>query len=661
MKTTKVILIWVLAQAFGFAQQESVPEKSKDSTVTQLEEIVVVGKRGINQSKQEKTLGSVDAYLEKSSRVTMIKRGNYAWEASLNNMTTDRLSVTIDGMQIFGACTDKMDPITSYVDVSNLEQITINSGQSGNENAHCLGGSIDLKLTESKFHETGFKTSIDTGFETNGSNTSTGIDIEYSGNTFFASIDGMYRNSGNYRAGGHTEVAYSQFEKYNIAVQFGYQLNDKHSLGSHIIYDKAVDIGYPALPMDVSLAEAGIFSFSHTYENTEKQIYNWESKVYYNTITHIMDDSKRPDVPIRMDMPGWSTTFGLYSKMKLKKNKHKFSVNLNAHYNKSLAEMTMYPNNPNENEMFMYTWPDVRTLYSGVFVKDELRLNQKNSVVVSARFGYHSNEVKNEVGLQSLRIFYPEMKDYKQRLLSSFSAKFLHKLNKIDFNFGLGYGERAPTVSEGYGFFLFNSFDNYDYIGNPNLKNEKSFEANFKATFKHNGLKLGVEGSYFRIQDYIIGEVDPSLSAMTIGANGVRLYHALPNATIFNSFVNVSYKFSKAITAKTGFGYSYGKSNDDDNLPLISPLSYNAALDYSRKRFNVGLQLTANGNQTNYSSTYGEDRTPAYAILNINAGNTMVFNDQKLILKYGVEMCLINTILRMQTGIIFQDKDVTFL
>ena len=67
----------------------------------------------------------------------MIKRGNYAWEPTLNNMVSERLVVTIDGMQIFGACTDKMDPITSYVDVSNLEKVTIGSGQEGTENGHC--------------------------------------------------------------------------------------------------------------------------------------------------------------------------------------------------------------------------------------------------------------------------------------------------------------------------------------------------------------------------------------------------------------------------------------------------------------------------------------------------------------------------------------------
>ena len=53
-----------------------------------------------------------------------------------------------------------------------------------------------------------------------------------------------------------------------------------------IIYDKATDVGYPALPMDVSLAEALITSLKFDYKPISNRIDNWETKLYYNTITH---------------------------------------------------------------------------------------------------------------------------------------------------------------------------------------------------------------------------------------------------------------------------------------------------------------------------------------------------------------------------------------
>ena len=75
-----------------------------------------------------------DLVVEFESRANLlIKRGAYAWEPVLNDMSSERLSVTIDGMRIFGACTDKMDPVTSYVDVSNLKEVHVSGGQQGAE------------------------------------------------------------------------------------------------------------------------------------------------------------------------------------------------------------------------------------------------------------------------------------------------------------------------------------------------------------------------------------------------------------------------------------------------------------------------------------------------------------------------------------------------
>ncbi|EGV43954.1 TonB-dependent receptor [Bizionia argentinensis JUB59] len=637
MKKYIIYILILLFSALTYAQETDV---TIEKDTTQLQEVILIGQRKLSKYRQEKTLSSIDDYLEKSNKITMIKRGNYAWEPTMNNMTSERLNVTIDGMQIFGACTDKMDPITSYVDVSNLEKVSIGSGQEGTENGHSIGGGIDLRLPRSKYYDNGFKTSADLGYETNGNYRTAGLDVAYSGNKFYMNADGIYRKSDNYDAGNNKEVLYSQFEKYNLSFQAGYKLSDNHSMDANLIYDKATDVGYPALPMDVSLAEALITSLTHTYKNDSTFIKSWESKLYFNTVTHIMDDSKRPDVPIRMDMPGWSDTYGFYSKVGLEEKNHRLLFNLNGFYNRSIAEMTMYPNDPNESVMFMYTWPDIRTLYSGLFVKDAITISDKETLNVSTRLGFHNNTIGDQVGLESLQIFYPELTDSKNRFLKSFATDYQFKTKSYDASFGVGYGERAPSVSEGYGFFLFNSFDNYDYIGNPTLNNEKSLEANIKTNYYQNRFKIGVEASYFYIMDYIIGEIDPTLSAMTIGANGVRIYKALSNASIFDVYINSSYDFTEKLSLNATVGYNYGSGSNGENLPLIKPFSYVAEVAYYTTKFNAALQLEGNGNQSRYSSFYGEDNTAEYAVLNLNLGNIIHWNSNRIIFKYGIENIL---------------------
>ncbi|MFI0428658.1 TonB-dependent receptor [Mariniflexile sp. HMF6888] len=634
----KKYIIWGVSLLFAtLACAQDIENHLEKKDTINLNEIMVVGRHKLSNYRQEKTLSSIDDFLEKSNKITMIKRGNYAWEASLNNMNSNRLSITIDGMQIFGACTDKMDPITSYVDVSNLEKVSVGSGQEGTEHGHCVGGGIDLQLPQSTFGVSGLKTSMDVGYETNGNYKTTGLDMEYSNHKFYLNADGIYRKSDNYKAGGNKEVLYSQFEKYNISLQSGYKLSRYESLDAHIIYDKATNIGYPALPMDVSLAEAFITSLTHHYANDSTFIKSLETKIYFNTITHIMDDSKRPVVPIRMDMPGWSDTYGFYSKASIKENKHNVIFNFNGFYNRSLAEMTMYPNDTNQPAMFMYTWPDIRTLYTGVYAKDSYRFNENETLSTSLRFGFHKNRIAKKTGLESLQIFYPEIDASKSRFLTSMSSNYEIKKHKFDVAFGLGYGERAPTVSEGYGFFLFNSFDNYDYIGNPTLKNEKAIEANLKANYHYKKFHIGIESSYFHITDYIIGEIDATLSPMTIGANGVQVYTQLNDATIFDVYLNSSYQLSKTFSVNATVGYNYGKGSNKEPLPLIKPFSYLAEINYNTSSFNAAIQLEGNGNQSKYSRFYGEDETPPYAVLNLNLGNIFYINNQKTVLKYGIE------------------------
>ncbi len=96
----------------------------------QLDELKVIGK--INPKKEalfsfyNKTgLSSSDELIGRLGGVNMIRRGNYAYEPVIRGLSGGQINVTIDGMKMLGACTDKMDPVSSYVEPQNLESISI--------------------------------------------------------------------------------------------------------------------------------------------------------------------------------------------------------------------------------------------------------------------------------------------------------------------------------------------------------------------------------------------------------------------------------------------------------------------------------------------------------------------------------------------------------
>ncbi len=632
------VFLFVLFSLPATAQEMKVIIEQDSILPIHLNEVIVISsyRRLLEHEAHQKPLSTLDEYLESSKKVNMIKRGAYAWEPVLNDMTTERLSITIDGMRIFGACTDRMDPITSYVDVSNLSDVYVASGQQGSEHGSIIGGALDMRLEKSNFKPLGWETAVETGFESNNGAQIIGGELNYSDERFYADTDIIYRNAENYVAGGGEEVGFSQFTKYNISVNSGYKVADGQKLLTSFIFDEARDVGYPALPMDVSLARAFIGSVSWVQDDFIGGLTKWETKLYANSITHIMDDSQRPDVPIRMDMPGWSDTYGYFSQARLAKEKHSFLFKLDGFYNRSLAEMTMYPNNPNEIPMFMLTWPDVRTLNTGLYAEDVLDL-KASTLKISTRLAVQGFNLTDEFGLNSLRIFYPEMAQRQTRFLKSVGAHYQKKTDKLTYNGGLSFGDRAPSVSEGFGFYLFNSFDNHDYIGDPNLKNEQALEANAKIALTLQKLKVGLEGNHFHTQNFIIGEIDPSLSTMTIGAEGVKIYQNLDYANLYNISLDGEYNFTPQLRLSGLVSYHRGTDQDGRNLPFISPFAYSSTLQYTHARFSGALSMRGAADQVNFNPEFGEDRTNAYTVFSLSLGKTFNLNNDSIYVKTGVE------------------------
>lgn len=619
--------------------QEQTPVPVVDSIIPiDLKEVIVISslKKGMEHKSQPKPLSTLDQYLESSKKISMVKRGAYAWDPLLNDMGSERLSITIDGMRIFGACTDRMDPITSYVDVSNLSEVQVKSGQQGAQHGSTIGGAIDMRLEKSNFSPTGWTGSVETAYETNNQAQIVGGELNFSDDRFYVDTDVIYRKAENYTAGGGKEVAFSQYEKYNLSANMGYSVSEDEKLLASFIFDEARNVGYPALPMDVSLARAFIGSLTWVQSGCIGDLTDWETKLYANTITHIMDDSQRPDVPIRMDMPGWSDTYGFYTQAKLSSGNHRFLGKIDGFYNRSLAEMTMYPNASDQHEMFMLTWPDVRSLNSGIYVEDNISLKEA-SWKLSTRLALQHYNVADDFGLNSLRIFYPNMEQRQIRTLKSVSAHYHKRFNNWHISGGLAYGDRAPTVSEGFGFYLFNSFDNHDYIGDPVLKNEKALETSFKITVPFKDFNVGLEGNYFHTRDYIIGEIDQMLNEMTIGADGVKVYTNLEYANLYNVSLDLGYNITSQLNCSGLISYHRGTDDQNRDLPFISPFTYRGQFEYSGKDFTGELSLSGALDQTHFSPEFGEDRTPGYTLISMSLGKTFSVGGNELYAKAGVE------------------------
>lgn len=622
-----------------------------DTTTTdsqqKLDEVVITSNAKGGRRSAKGRAATIDEHLSELSSVNLIRRGSYAWEPVVNNMQTERVSTTIDGMKIFYACTDKMDPVTSYVESSNLKSILLNSGLNGNpQSTGGIGGSLDLKLNKAGFHASAplYSIGATAGYETNGNVQAYSITGSTSARAFYTNGGFSYRHAGCYKEGGGRKVDFSQFQKINIFDNFGIRLARYDVLEGTVIYDRATDVGYPALNMDVSLAEAIITSLAYRHTYTGEHLRTWENKVYYNHIKHVMDDTHRPDVEIHMDMPGRSKTAGLYSLLTGQSERHQWQANIDLYYNRLFADMTMYPGGA--APMYMVTWADVGTLNTGVAFGDEVRLNAtgarvRHSLNGSVKLSQQWQKINDKEGLNALSVFFPGMNDNYQQTTGRIALNYAINAKDYEVVIGAGWGSRAPTVTEAYGYYLNNTFDQYDYIGNPRLKNESATELSAKLRWMPSGrFNLSFDANAFLFSNYIIGQFEPRLSAMTVAAEGVKVYGNLSSASVLNASLTSQWHPLRALTAETTLSIARGTDNVGDPLPLIAPFSYSLRLLYTNSLFLLRGVLRGHARQTNYGAKYGETQTPAWTVVDITAESDLKWLTGKSIdstLRLGVE------------------------
>src|SRR5690554_7987795 len=63
------------------------------------EVLIIRANDHLDHQKQQKTLSTLDEFLESSLRINTVKRDAYAWKHTIIDMAYDRLAITIHGLE----------------------------------------------------------------------------------------------------------------------------------------------------------------------------------------------------------------------------------------------------------------------------------------------------------------------------------------------------------------------------------------------------------------------------------------------------------------------------------------------------------------------------------------------------------------------------------
>jgi iron complex outermembrane receptor protein len=627
-----------------YAQQPQVSD-SVAFGIINLREVTVVKQQTAIQQKmvtlyRSNQASTLEDILARLPEISLIRRGAYGMEPAIRSFTGGQINVLIDGMRIHGACTDRMDPATIYVEPQNLDQLQVQTAGTGNLYGSSIGGTLNMKMAEPQYNkEKSFNGSLSSGFQTAARSWFESLRLNYSNGRWALRANGTWRKQSEYRAGGGSSVPFSAFEKMNYGLSAKYQLNQHTWLRADLLGDDGWNIGYPALPMDVGYAAARIGSVSlHQLRNTSR-LYSLEVKLYANSIRHFMDDTHRPNVPMHMDMPGISRTAGAYAEAGIRTGKH-HRLQLRADFSSTLlsASMTMYA--PGEAPMYMLTWPDNRKMQGGLSASWSWQADSNWRLQLGSRldaiiYRITSSEAKDQAAILGLR------GDGRNDWLRNGSLQISRKLGDAwKASAGISTQERIPSASELYGFYLFNSSDGFDYIGSPQLGTERSWQADASVSFNTHQSAFKLSGYYSRLSGYIIGLTEPGMSTMTIGARGVKSYVNLPSAIVYGLEASAIIHAADKLDLLSSLRYTVGADHQSEPLPMISPLRNSSSLRWRGNLFSLQAESDWSLAQNRFSPAAGEDATPAFLLLHLRGSYAAILGKQKLELQGGVENIL---------------------
>ena len=293
----------IFIQALGYKTEEV--ELDLSTTIIELKatvikmntELIVVDSRdqsnNVNAYHSQESHQNMDGFLSKIDGLSMIQRGAFAWEPAVRGQSDQRMNLVIDGMQVFKACVDKMDPITSYVETNNLAKLQVD--KSGTNVAEFGNGNSTINLVTQKAQQNRYSLDAESAFRVPDYYRTYSLTVNTSdaaGKNAFR-FSGSYKKADDFIAANSTTIENTQYEKLNLYGHYQHVFNSGNSLELNYITDKAYDVGYPALLMDATEALADIGRVQFNFADTDQALQFNSIMLYANKIRHTMDDYDR--------------------------------------------------------------------------------------------------------------------------------------------------------------------------------------------------------------------------------------------------------------------------------------------------------------------------------------------------------------------------------
>ena len=558
------------------------------------------------------------------------KRGAYASEPVFRVFRYEQLNVQYDGgMKILNACPNRMDPITTHVIPEEIERIEIVKGPFTVRFGQNFGGIINLVSKSINNQENGFSGNLETGYETNGNNLTTRASFLYKKDKFDITLNGSYRDYGDYTDGEGTEVP-SAFKTTDYSVRVGFNPSDNQRFKFTWRQSFGRDIKHAGLMMDSPYDDSYLAGLDYKITDVSGMISSIMFKGFYSSVDHLMTNEDRPSFKATDASSNvFATTYGGKTELTLTpSDKLNIFTGLDANFiarEGDRIRLVKIMNGivlPMPMEKVDKIWQDSKLNDVGVFAEGKYKISDRTLITAGLRSDFINTSI-NDPEQDFLDLYGGEIKDQSEVNISG-NLSLVYNVNNTQLQFAFGRGVRTASMVERFINHFNVGTDPYEYVGNPYLIPEINNQFEVSVNQKFSNIDLGATVFYSFLQDYITAVVNESIP---------RKFMPMLEPKFTKQFINVdeamqagfefyfNYKFGSNLTFNSDVSYTYGENKDfDEPLPQVNPLTAHLSLNYDKEKYWFNFKSRLVDEQTRIAESFKEEVTPGFATFDISGG-----------------------------------------
>ena len=622
-----------------------------------LEAVEVTARRGAREAAeqirkaeiQEANPRDAGEVLRTMPGLDAVRRGPVGLDPIVRGLRETQVGVYVDGMRTFPAGPARMDSPLSHTGPSTMQSIEVAKGP------YALtwgGGQLSaIRVETSGLFDVPrgerFNGQVQTGYDSNfGAYDVTGTARGRRGNLAYR-LDAAYRQGDDYQAADGQTVP-ADFLNRELRAKVGYKLGDNQRLTAGGGVQRQDDVDYPGRLLNADVFETGRGRLGYEYASGRGLVRSVEATAYGYQTLHTMDNRGKvtyasedfPGPPLRVSVHSDITTVGGRVATELAPAPSlRLKVGADGYraYRDAERPFRVVMNGTPVVPPFYESdqiWPGVSTADVGAFAQVTRLFGAVEATGTVRADAVWAGADEAQVTDVYLDIAEPgdgalDVGALDQREFNVSGALMLTApLSEVwSLSVGGGTAVRTAGALERFAdrFPANKSQTSAEFIGNPRLEPERSWQADLEVDARTDRAALTVSGFARRLSNYITLEDAPDVEPMLplpIFAEGPFRY-ANGTATFYGGEASASVALGPSLTASASGSYLWGKNLETGQPALgVSPIQGDLGLRVEPPggRFYVEGTLRAVAEQDRVASVLGETPTEGYVTLDLKGG-----------------------------------------